>query len=194
VSGALSSGNRILAWGNEGILALDLDLELRRIRTEQLYAAPTLAVTSVGPQVFALCRDAVEVWNRDGRREELFKAPQARILVASPTHLLVGWDNAVNIYQASGGKRPKLVGEHTIKGLSRIVASELIGRTWHFILEGSSRSELIDVSDPDRVLTLSEYHDLPELGYAERHGDLLIETDRSAMSLRLYSIGATAFI
>jgi len=185
---------QILVWGNEGIFALEIDLELGEISTDKLSEAPTLGMTSVGQRVFILSNGEVDVWDKDRHRENLFKAPDARFLTATRTHLLVGSDSNVKIYKTSGLERPKLIGEHEIEGLSRIVASKLIGQDHHFILKGLSRSELIDVSNPKRVVILSEYHDLPELGYLERHRDLLIETDKSSMFLRLYSIGATAFV
>jgi hypothetical protein len=61
VSGVLSTGNQILAWGREGIFALELDLESGKIRTDQSSRATTLAMTRVGQRVFALSCDRVEV-------------------------------------------------------------------------------------------------------------------------------------
>jgi len=195
MSGALSTGSHILVWGNEGIVVLEINLELGEIRTDKLSEAPTVGMTSVGQQVFILSRDEVDVWDKDRHRKHLLKAPETRFLAATHTHLLIGSDSSVKIYQTLGHECPKLIGEHDIEGLSRIVASEMIGEDHHFILKGSSRSELIDVSNPEqRLVILSEYHDLPEMAYLERHRDLLIEADKSAMFLRIYSIGVTAFI
>jgi hypothetical protein len=99
---------------------------------------------------------------------------EVKHLAATSTPLLVGSDSNVKIYQVLAEDGPKLIGEHCVEDLSRIVASKLIGQHGQFLLEGCSRSELIDVSNPERVMILASYYDVPELGLVTRHRDLLM--------------------
>ncbi|MFP5264557.1 MAG: hypothetical protein ACLGJB_21940 [Blastocatellia bacterium] len=194
LSGALSTSNRILAWGGEGIFAFEINLEQGEISIDHLSKTPTLAMTRLGQRLFTLGQECVGVWDQKDHREELFKAPHAHCLAATSAHLLVGSNNRVEIYQVLPHYSATPVAEHRVDGLSRMVASNLIGREGQVILEGSSKSELLDVSDPGRVAVLSSYTDMQGLGSLSRHRGLLIEADENGMLLRVYSIGATAFI
>jgi hypothetical protein len=194
LSGALSTGYKILAWGNEGIFAVDIDLESGDTKIEHASKAPVMAMTRVGQRFFALSNDHVEVRGQNGHREKIFKVPQAAYLAATSTHLLVGSNSGVKLYRVCGKGCPVLVGEHRIEGLSCILTSKLRGKDCQFVLRGCSKSELIDVSDPERVTVLGDYSDLPEFGLLTRHRNLMVEADKSGMVLRLFSIGTTAFI
>jgi hypothetical protein len=194
LSGALPLGNKILAWGDKGIYALEIDLEHGEISVAQLSTLPTLGAARVGQRLFVLSQDRVDLWEQNDRREELFKAPQARFLTATSTHLLVASDDNIKIYRIVGQERPVHLGEHRVEGLSSMAASRLIGREEQVVLERCSGSELIDLSNPKCVTVLADYSDLPELALLTRDRDLLIEADKNGRFLRIYSVGATAFL
>ena len=194
LSGAIAMGSRILAWGQKGIFALKMDTETRKMDLAQLYRAPVVGMARIGLKVCFLTCDRLEIWNGDHCCERTIEAPQARCLTASSTHLLIGSDNCITVYRILGQESLMRCGEHRIEGVSRIVTSELVTSDHQFILENCSKSELIDVTDPERILSLGEYHSLPEQGLLTRYRDLLIEVDGDPGFIRLYSVGKTAVV
>lgn len=194
MSGALARGEEILAWGERGVVSLQVAPEFGELDVAQASPRPAIAMASTGRQIFVITEGCLEIWDRGGRRDSVVAAPGARLLAATSSHLLVGTERGVTIYELGGREHLHPAGEYRHEGLARIVASELVGKDCEFLLEGPFRSELIDVSDPEHVAAIGEFQELPVLATFTLARDVLIERDQDMSVLRVYSVGATALM
>ncbi|MFI7246543.1 hypothetical protein [Streptomyces qinglanensis] len=196
LAGILGTQDQIVAWGTEGLSALHLDGEAgqaEEIRVEQLSDGPVDGVAEFGSEVFVLQQGQVNV-RVDDRIEPVLDVPGAHLLAATARHLLLGSADAVTLYERPSDYRWPLraAAERSFEHLSAIRTSDVLADdSSQFLLENSSRSELIDASQPQSPVVVGTYEQVPELATFSSHRDIVAERDPTANAVRLYTVGAT---
>ena len=147
--GALATSRELLTCGRGGVYALTVDLEGAIV--EHLSERNVSAMATLGTQIFVLHDGGLEVWDQNHQTVEVFEVPGAHLLAATDSQLLVGSKSGVTIFAASERGNIRPLGEYRFEGLTCILTSELVGGDEQVLLQGDTRAELLDLSNPDRI-------------------------------------------
>jgi hypothetical protein len=188
ISGTVAAGEAILAWAEQGVLRLTVDLEAGDVRFESLSTDRVDAMVNSGSRILILSQGRLEVWNHRRSQESSIEVQDGYSLAASSSHALVCTPYGVKVFEIQG-ERLRAANEHPSKDVQRVLWLEEVCDDHQFLLESSQGIELVDVSDPERLVVLGHFPNTSQISTFITGRNLLIEVDKVSSRINVFRTG-----